>query len=72
MTDTEQQTAAISEILRAVVDAVKVAGTTGAPGGVIYSALMAHGCSQDHYNAIMAALVRAGKITQRGHLYFAL
>jgi hypothetical protein len=57
-------------ICDAVIEAVKVAGDRGAPGGVIYSALMAQGCTFSQYQSLMAALVATGKLRQSGQLYF--
>lgn len=57
-------------ILDAVVESVAVAGSQGAPGGVLYSALMAHGCSLNQFQSIMGALVSTGKLRQEGNLYF--
>ena len=60
----------IQVVTDAIVEAVKAAGPTGAPGGVIYAALMTHGCTLEQYEAFMDALVRAGKLRKSGHLYF--
>ena len=59
-------------VLDAVVDAVKAGGAMGAPGGIIYAAMMARGCTLANYEAIMAALVRVGKIRRSGDLYFSV
>lgn len=67
---TPEQIAALRAILDAILEAVKAAGPHGAPGGVIYSALMASGCSLSQYQSFMAGLVRAGKLRQEGQLYF--
>jgi hypothetical protein len=67
----EQAVKAVQEIAASIIEAVKVAGPMGAPGGTIYSALMAHGCTLSQYQQLMAALVAAGKLTKRGELYFA-
>jgi hypothetical protein len=66
----ESQKKALAMIVAAVVDAVKAAGPSGAPGGVLYAALMAQGCTMSQFESLMGALVRAGKLTQSGHLYF--
>jgi hypothetical protein len=65
-----EQVKGLRFILDAVVDAVKVAGDLGAPGGTIYAALMASGATLEQYQAIMSALVQAGKLTRSGDLYF--
>lgn len=62
---------ALLQIVDAIVDSVKAAGSHGAPAGVLYSALMAHGCTLSQFQSLMGAIVSAGKLTQRGHLYFA-
>ena len=67
---TNQQAAAIHLVVDAVVDAVKAAGDHGAPGGVIYAALMGQGCSLSQYESLMAALIRVGKLRRSGDLYF--
>jgi hypothetical protein len=61
------------KLLRMVADAilasVKAAGPLGATGGIIYAALMAHGCTLHQFEQIMGGMVRAGLLTQHGHLY---
>jgi len=60
---------ALQMVFDAIVDAVKAAGPIGAPGGVIYAALMAHGCTLTQYQSLMGYLVRKGTLKQDGHLY---
>lgn len=67
----DQAAAAIRAIADAIIEAVKVAGPMGAPGGTIYAALMAHGITLSQYEQFMAALVGAGKLRKEGLLYFA-
>lgn len=69
-TPTPEQLRAIKAVADAIVDAVRAAGSMGAPGGVIYAALMGHGCTFNQYQQFMGALVRTGKLRQRGDLYF--
>ena len=71
MTNTEKQVQALSAICAAVTDAVKGAGPMGAPAGHLYAALMSTGMGLDSFNALMSALVRLGKVQQRGQCYFA-
>lgn len=71
MTDAQKKDALLY-ILTSIVEAVKVAGTRGAPGGVLFAAMMGAGCTLDQFNQLMAALQRAGKVTKRGELYFAV
>jgi hypothetical protein len=63
------QITAIRMLADAIVEAVKEGGSLGAPAGVLYCAL-ADKMTADNFNAFMAALVRAGKLTKQGDLYF--
>ena len=63
---------ALLMICNAIIESVKAAGPLGAPGGVIYSALMAQGCTLGQFEAIMGAMVSAGKLRRESHLYFAI
>jgi len=65
----EQIAAALRRIADAIVDSVRAAGPHGAPSGVLYAALMAHGCTLNQFNSLMSGLVRAGRLTQDGLLY---
>lgn len=65
------QSSALKAIVDAVVETVKAAGTMGAPGGHLYAALMAHGCTLNQFQSLMGALVRMGMLKQKGDLYFA-
>ena len=66
-------TAAQVKLLRmvadAIIDAVKAAGPLGAPAGVLYAALMGHGCTLSQFEQIMGGMVRAGLLTRSGDLY---
>jgi hypothetical protein len=68
----QQAIEAIRAIGDAIVDSVKVAGTAGASGGILYSAMMAHGITLAQFEQFMSALVAAGKLRKEGHLYFAV
>ena len=57
----EQQIAAVRHVADSIVEAVKVAGSLGAPGGTLYAALMGAGCTLDQFNQFMGALQRAGR-----------
>ena len=70
MNPTPEQIQALRLIVSATLEAVQAAGPSGAPGGVIYAALMAQGASLSQYQSLMASLVRAGKLRQDGELYF--
>ena len=63
----EQQ--AICMVADAVTDAVAAAGERGAPGGVLYAAMMHHGFTLDQFNNLMGALVEVGRLRRTGHLY---
>jgi hypothetical protein len=67
---TIEQKRAIAGVLEGIVDAVKVAGPMGAPGGVLYAAMMGH-MSYQTFETVMGALVQAGKVSRRGQCYFA-
>lgn len=60
----------LAAVLEIIVDAVKEAEPHGMPGGMLYSALMAFGCSYSMYEDLMGVLIREGKLTKRGQLYF--
>jgi hypothetical protein len=66
---TTEQIAALRAIADAIVEAIKAAGPMGAPGGVIYAALMASGCTLTQYESFMGAMVRTGILTRHGDLY---
>lgn len=69
---TQEQIKAMAAILDAVEEAVKAAGSLGAPAGSLYSSLASLlGCSLDQFEMIMRALVTARRITKEGHLYHA-
>jgi hypothetical protein len=67
---TPEQIKAIRAVCDAVLDAVRAGGSLGAPGGVIYAALMGQGCTLSQFESPMAGLVRAGKLCRDGDLYF--
>jgi len=54
----------------AIISAIKEAGPHGAPGGILYAALMQYGCSITAFEQIMAGLQAADVVTKRGELYF--
>jgi hypothetical protein len=65
----KEQIMAIREIAGAIIETVKASEPFGAPGGVMYAALMAHGCSLNQFESIMGGLVRAKLLTKAGDLY---
>lgn len=62
---------AMKVILDSIVESVQEAGPQGVPGGILYAAMMSHGVTLTQFETIMGALVRAERLTRRGHLYFA-
>ncbi len=66
---TNEQILALRQIAAAIIAAVRAAGPLGAPGGVMYAALMAQGCTLNQFEQIMGGMVRAGKLTKRGDCY---
>ena len=69
---TSEQRAAVLQVADAVIQAVKAAGSTGAPGGIIYAALMAQGCSLEQYEVLTRTLVNVGMLRKSGQLYYAV
>lgn len=66
---TSAEVRALLAVLDGIMEAVRVAGPMGAPGGVMYAAMMAQGCTLDQFNQIMSAMVRAGKLQRQGDCY---
>ena len=56
---TKQQILALQSIGKAIIESANLS-STGAPGGVIYSALMSHGATFNQFEQIMSTLVRHG------------
>ncbi len=73
MTSTQKPAAvkALLAICEAVVELVKASGSLGKPGGELYAFLMTFGATLEQFEMIMDALVKAGRLTKRGDLYFA-
>lgn len=63
------QVQAIRFICDAIVESVAVAGSMGAPGGVLYAALMGS-LSFDQFEGFMSGLVMVGRLRKQGELYF--
>lgn len=61
----------IGAVLEAVVETVREC-PEGCPGGILYAGLMTLGCNLSTFEAMMAALVREGKLEKRGQVYFAV
>lgn len=66
---TQQQVNALRLIVSAIVDAVKAAGPIGAPGGVLYAALMTHGVTLEQFEKLMSGLVHANLLRRQGDCY---
>ncbi len=66
---TTEQIKAVREIAGAIIDTVKASEPIGAPGGVMYAALMAHGCTLQQFEGIMGGLVRANLLRKSGDCY---
>lgn len=62
-TATARQIRAIQALADIIEDTAKEAGPLGAPSGVIYAALMGAGVTLDVYTALLASMVKAGRIT---------
>ena len=58
-TMTKQQILALQSIGKGIIESANLS-STGAPGGVIYSALMSHGATYNQFQQIMSTLVRHG------------
>lgn len=65
----DQQRNAVRAIARAVVSATIEGGQMGAPGGVMYAALMAQGCSYQQFISLMGSLQNLGLIEKSGECY---
>jgi hypothetical protein len=66
---TLEQIKALQAVAKMFIDAVKEAGSLGAPAGVMYAAVMGK-LSLSQFEQIMSGLVRAGKLRKEGDLYF--
>ncbi len=66
---TQEQIKAIREVAGAIIDTVKASEPLGAPGGTMYAALMAHGCTIQQFEQIMGGLVRANLLRKQGEVY---
>ena len=58
-------------LVDAVVETIKESGPMGAPGGVLYAALMTRGFSLEEFEILMRVVVATGRVYKTGHLYFA-
>ena len=53
---------ALMQIAKGIIESANLS-PTGAPSGIIYSALMGHGASLSQFQSIMDTLVRSGFLT---------
>ena len=64
----------VTQLSNALLDSVNdwhaVTGDPGCPAGPLYAAFMTTGLGLDSFEAIMGTLVKAGKVTKRGHRYY--
>jgi hypothetical protein len=60
---------ALRRVAQVFIDAVKEGGARGAPGGILYSAVMGT-ISLHQFEQIMSALVATRKVRREGDLYF--
>jgi hypothetical protein len=68
---TVEQIKALKDVADAVIEVVRTTqGTFGTPGGHLYAAMMAHGCTIGMYQQIMDGLVKAGKLRKQGECFF--
>jgi hypothetical protein len=59
-------------LAQAVLETVAEMGEQGAPGGVLYAALMVYGIGLETFESIMEGLVAVGKLRRSGDLYYAV
>ena len=52
-----------------VLEACSVAGDQGAPGGVLYAAMMTHGATQTQFESFMSGLVGKGMLNKEDDCY---
>lgn len=72
MAMTPEQARAVVALAEVIEGTVNDSGPMGAPSGVIYAALMAHGVTLDVYQGIVGTLVRMGRIQQSGDVFYAV
>lgn len=70
MQQTKAQLEAQQLIGLGILEAVNEAGDIGAPGGVLYAALMAHGASLSQYQSFMLSLTSRNMLTTSGDIFY--
>ncbi len=68
---TPQNLKILSQLIDAIVEAVKESKEHGAPGGILYAALMGHGFGLEEFEILMKVAVATKRIYKKGDLYFA-
>ena len=68
-TITKQQYDAITEILKAIGDAIQES-PNGLPAGSLYAQLMPFGITLSQYESIEECFIKAGKVRKQGNLLF--
>jgi len=53
----------------AVLESIEQAGDLGAPAGILFAAMQAHGASLNQFQSIMRGLTEAGKVCMEGECY---
>ena len=66
-----QQAKLLRTIAAGFIEACEAAGELGAPGGILYAAMMQQGCTLQQFEGITSGLVKAGMVEKRGECYHA-
>ena len=66
---TREQAKSLNVAAAAILQAVDVAGSLGAPGGVLYMGLMSSGYSFNEYETVIGALRTGGLLLKSGDCY---
>ena len=69
---TPEQMKLLRVVATAILEAIRAAGPSGAPAGVVYASLMTYGCTLSQFQSMMAGLERTGFVRRdpNHHLYF--
>lgn len=62
---------AIMAVTNVFLETIQEAGERGAPAGPMYAMAAAHGITLAQFEWVMNVLIDAGRITKRGHVYYA-
>lgn len=65
----QQQIEVAQRIGLGILEAVDAGGDVGAPGGVLYAAMMANGASLNQYQSFMGGLVNKGMLVLEDDCY---